>query len=86
MNVLLFPMLQINIGLYYNKTKRNEKLEGTSWHGYQLAEQIVKIDAGTTWQSVGTTWGQKNRVRLAPGMTLRGYDLTNVVFVTSAFA
>ena len=24
--------------------------EGMSWHGYQLAEQIVKIDVGTTWQ------------------------------------
>ena len=30
--------------------------EGTSWHGYQLAEQIVKIDAGTTWQLAGTRW------------------------------
>ena len=31
-------------------------LKGTSCHGYQLAEQIVKIDVGTTWQSEGTRW------------------------------
>ena len=64
--------------------------EGMSWHGYQLAEQTIKIDAGKTWQSAGTRWlttaktgydlgVKKKRVRLAPGTTLHGYDLTSIL-------
>ena len=37
-----------------------------SWHGYQLAEQMVKFDLGKTWQSAGMRW-------LTPAKT--GYNL-----------
>ena len=51
-----------------------------SWHGYQLAEQIVKIDVGTTWQSAGMRWltPAKTGYDLGvnkTGMTCRGYNL-----------
>ena len=49
-------LLNHNCCLIYSVSKRNETWEGTSWHGYQLVEQIVKIDAGTTWQLAGTRW------------------------------
>ena len=55
--------------------------EGTSW--YQLAEQIVKIDAGTTWQSAGMRWlttaktGYNLGVKEA-GTTCPGYHFAQV--------
>ena len=50
-------------------------LEGTSWHGYQLAEQIVKIDEGTTWQSAGTRWLTTAKTGYDLGVKKNGYDL-----------
>ena len=42
---------------------------------YQLAEQIGKIHVGDL---AGTRWSQKNFLQIALGMTLHGYDLTNI--------
>ena len=46
---------------------RNKNLQGKSWHGYQLAEQIDKIHVGVIWlrdgqplQKLGMTWESKN--------------------------
>ena len=62
--------------------------EGTSWHEYQLAEQTVKIDAGTTWQSASTRWmmtaktgydlGVKKTGTTCPGYDFAWYDLTSI--------
>ena len=58
--------------------------EGTSWHGYQLEEQIAKIDAGTTWQSAGTRrlttakTGCNLGVKKKTGATCPGYDFARV--------
>ena len=57
--------------------------EGTSWHGYELAEQIVKIDGGTTWQSAGTRWLRTAKTGYdlgvkKTGMTCPGYDFARV--------
>ena len=70
--------------------KEMKTWEVTSWHGYQLAEQIVKIDVGTAWPPAGMRWlapaktrfylGVKKQVRLAPGTTLHGYDLTAIPY------
>ena len=70
---------------YIPSLKEMKTREVTSWHGYQLAEQIVKIDTGTAWPSAGMRWlapaktgfdleVKKKQVRLAPGTTLHGYD------------
>ena len=82
MNVLLFPMLQIN-NIYYIRSKRNENWEGTSSHGYQLAEQIVKIDTGTTWQSAGMRCFTPAKTGYDLGVKKTGttcpmYDLTSI--------
>ena len=52
--------------------------EGTSWHGYHLAEQVVKTDVGTTWQSAGTRWLTPAKTGYDLGVQKNGYDLPRV--------
>ena len=66
-------------------------MKGTSWHGYQLAEQIVKIDVGMAWQLAGTRWLTPAKTGYdleseKTGMNYRGYDFARVRLTQSGQA
>ena len=79
-------LLNHNCCLIYSVSKRNENLVRYElawvWHGYQLAEQIVKIDEGTTWQSAGTGWLTTANTGYDLGVKKNGYDLPRVRLCT----
>ena len=53
---------------------RNENLEGTSWHRYQLTEQIVKIHVPSLDYPPAKTPSDSKKL----GTTCRGYDFALV--------